>query len=286
LNPTTVSDDDQTTFGKIVGYRIYRTKAKGFSDDSEDNFPVIDYNTTSQIGTIKDSASILKKDFYFNTSDGTSDANCTASGCVFPGSTGQERRFYYYRLALIREHSSHTNGKKLFALQKNTQFITNINTIPQLKVLLPPTGYTYSHSNKLMILNTLSTSLLTYDKAVEFCSNSIVSLYDDDKSSSLARGLLTEQVYNVINPTSLTQPIWLFSSINYKFTDVGCIFPVNSIFEPTDTCLRLNTTATTGKKLINLYYNSREYISPAYVEQASSNVGYAMCFVDLSSRMP
>lgn len=281
LNPIGVADDSQTTFGKIVGYRIFRTRLASLSNDSEDNFPLITYNATTQVGTIQDTTNILKKDYYFNNRDGTSDANCDNNGCLFPGSTGQERRFYYYRLALIREHASFSNGKQFFGLQKNTQFITNITIVPQAKILLPPSGFTYSHSNKLMLLNTLSTSRLSYNAASTFCTNTTVSLLDDVNTRSLARLLLTETVHSLTG-SSLTQPIWLGSPINYTFTDVGCNFATNAINEATNTCVRYVPTATTGKKIINL----PGYSTPAYAEPTNTALGFAMCFVDLKNWMP
>ena len=280
INPIKVVDDNQSTFGTIVGYRIYRTRPKSMSDDSEDNFPLVNYNASTTVGTISDTTNILKKDFYFNPADGTSDSFCDTNGCLFPGSTGQEKRFYYYRLALIRTYPTFTKGKQWFALPKANQFITNISNIAQGKILLPPAGYTYSQSNKLMILNTLSTSKLSYNNASSFCSNSSLSLFDDTQSPAVARQLLSETVYNnSIAPGSLTQPIWLGSPINYKFTDVGCLFATNAINEVTNTCVRYVPTATTGKKIINL----QGYTNPAYAEPTNTNLGFAMCFIDLNS---
>lgn len=286
LNPVKVLDDNQPNLGRIVGYRIYRTRPKSLSDDSEDNFPLVTYNATTTVGTITDTTNILKKDFYFDSADGTSDANCNNNGCLFPGSTtnttiGQEKRFYYYRLALIRTHSSFTKGKEWFALSKANQFITNISNIPQGKVLLPPTGYTYSHSNKLMILNTLSATKYSYNAASTFCGNSSLSIFDDTSSPSVVRQLLSETVFNLTG-SSLTQPIWLGSPINYKFTDVGCMFATNAINEVTNTCVRYVPTATTGKKIINL----PNYTNPAYAEPTNTALGFAMCFVDLKAYMP
>jgi hypothetical protein len=249
------------------------------SDDSEDNFPNVNYNASTTVGTIVNTTNILKKDFYFNSADGTSDTLCDTNGCLFPGSSGQERRFYFYRLALIRTYPTFTKGKEWFALSRANQFITNISNLPQAKILLPPTGYTYSQSNRLMILNTLSTAPLSYNSASFFCTNSSLSLFDDTLSPSVPRLLLTENAY-ALTGTSLTQPIWLGSSINYKFTDVGCFFATNAINEATKTCVRYVPTATTGKKIINL----QGYTNPAYAEPTNTNLGHAMCFIDLSNR--